>query len=209
MAKLRSNRNKLYDLSKEEFDKIKKDIENNNTYKSFLEYAKSKNSDDNILINKDTKLIIVGSITPSKGRDFYYTSDDNKMYEILDNNLKGTDLKNNKNNKDYLINTLKDNHIAFIDVFSEVIRIKDSSSDEHIYFGVIEKDLSKYFAKAPNAAVVSNSRLVKSLLISRNIKSDYHTIFSWKNNKNYIDQKIKDDWNDYLEKWRSKYGIKY
>ena len=104
------------------------------TYKSF-------NSDYH-LINEDTKVIIVGTITSPQGRgtnkDFYYLSPYNPMYRILDAyfnsiNKPSSFVRNKKaGNITAIIEELKEKKIAFIDVVKTCSNPKNSSLDDDL-----------------------------------------------------------------------------
>lgn len=114
-------------VSKEEFDKLV--VEKN------CKKVQSKNGKFNLLTDK-TKLLIVGTITPPGGNDFYYTSTHNKIFGYIDQAL-GTHLREKKimlrndnipDEKKKIINEivkeLDEVGIAFIDVVKEAIRKK-------------------------------------------------------------------------------------
>ena len=94
------------------------------------------------LLTPNTKVIIVGTITPPKGRlvgsGFYYMSDKNRMYDILDAYYKITgkpsSFKKNKKagNIPALIEELKDKGLAFIDVIESCNNPKESYKDDDL-----------------------------------------------------------------------------
>lgn len=132
------------DLPKEAFEHVLDDLDNSSTMKQFYERGDSYNDHKLSPISSlATKLVIVGTITPENNHGYYYTSDKNDMYQILDNNfgtnmheLKDEPLTNGK--ADGIIDILYDYGLGFIDVFSMVIRKKNSASDDDIIFGTLD-----------------------------------------------------------------------
>lgn len=128
-------------VSKEEFDEL--EVEEN------YEKVESMNGKYNLLID-NTKLLIVGTITPPNGAGFYYTSKYNRIFGYIDQAL-GTQLKEkkimliNENNSDEkkkiineIVEELDEVGIAFIDVVKEAIRKKESSLDTDIKHVVLD-----------------------------------------------------------------------
>ena len=67
-------RNKI--VNEEEMDKIKEELEKTDILKKKLVIDESLNSDENLITyDENTELLIVGTITPSKGK-FYYCNPD-------------------------------------------------------------------------------------------------------------------------------------
>lgn len=133
-------------VSKEEFDKLV--VEKN------YERVQSMNGKFNLLTDK-TKLLIVGTITPPGGNDFYYTSTHNKIFGYIDQAL-GTHLREKKimlrndnipDEKKEIINEIVEEldkvGIAFIDVVKEAIRKKDSPLDTDIKHVVLDYEAFK------------------------------------------------------------------
>lgn len=111
---------------------------------------------------QETKLVIVGTITPWNGKNlgYFYTSGRNKVYRILDDffNLSGTqdsfvNLKkklkatNNNSKKADIVNLVKENlknrKIAFVDVIKTAIREKNNSNDDKIILYSLDLDTFK------------------------------------------------------------------
>lgn len=114
--------------------------------------------------NQDTKLVIVGTITPPlcKADRYFYTSPNNKVYKIIDNYF-GIECSSGKSlvkmkkklsdcctnyEKTKCIedikNILNEHKIAFIDVIDSVIRFKNSSDDRDIVlFSFDQKSFNK------------------------------------------------------------------
>ena len=90
------------------------------------------------LVNKPTKIIIVGTITSPQGRglnkDFYYMSPYNPMYRILDAYFKTSNFVKYKKegNIPLLIEELKQKGVAFIDVIGSCSNPKNSSLDDDL-----------------------------------------------------------------------------
>ena len=176
-----------YLLTIEELDNHIKELKEEQKLGKHLDLAEaSSHNDDETAIDKDTRLIIVGSITPPKGEDYYYTSKENNLYGFIDEYLNVDIFEKNKANKDELINELRDHHIGFIDVFKKVIRVKDSASDNDILLGTLDYKNFKERLEIPNdVLVVPNTKLANDLLeiivkqenININGKIKYQSLF--------------------------------
>lgn len=104
-----------------------------------------KNNTNNV--NK-IKVIIVGTITPpnkntsNHANGYFYTSERNKMYELLDNHFKNSNfkclkdklVKNPGNQKiiDSIMRELTNHQIAFLDVVKDVKSIPTSAADDKL-----------------------------------------------------------------------------
>ncbi len=99
------------------------------------------NNDQNH-VPPDTKIIIVGTITPAAGMGYYYTAPRNRIYGYIDAAF-GTDLvvkkdelTHNQGNSVSIINAIKGrlatHKIAFLDVMKFAIRVTGSSADSDI-----------------------------------------------------------------------------
>lgn len=121
-------------------------------------------------ITPETRLVIVGTITPTAGttNGYFYTAPRNRIYGYIDQAI-ATNLKERKKelqsaeNKGEIvadiIKVLKENRIAFLDVIKYVIRTKGSSSDDDIKYYCLDVDS---FKKIPDSAcVICNSRLAE------------------------------------------------
>ena len=87
------NRSGPLDLPKEVFEHVLDDLDNSSIMKQFYERGDSYNDYKLSPIScLTTKLVIVGTITPENNHGYYYTSDKNDMYQILDNLLNLDDL---------------------------------------------------------------------------------------------------------------------
>ena len=151
-------------VSLEEFNKI--------TLQSNLEKAESCNF--NHCVTPETKLIIVGTITPPAGAGYFYSAPRNKIYGYLDECFSDTSLKelkkqlhSNPENKTQIIDEIKKQltakKIAFLDVIKYAIRKKDSPADNDIAFCTLDEDVFKI---STNATIICNSRLAEECFCS-------------------------------------------
>lgn len=156
----------LKKLTEIEFENIK----NNINYSDGFECVESCNQKN--CVTEQTKLIIVGTITPPEGAGYFYTAPRNKIYGYIDQALDNTNLKglkkellNSPNNVD-IINKIKDtlieNKIAFLDVIKFAIRREDSPYDNDIKYYTIDKNC---FAKNKNAVYICNSKLAQKCFL--------------------------------------------
>lgn len=142
-------------------------------------------------VTSETKLIIVGTITPSKGKEngYFYTAPRNLVYGYIDDAL-GTNLKKKKellkiiedkaNVIFQIVEELKENKIAFLDIMKKAIRKKDSYKDTDILFYSL--DIESFRNVPENVYFICNSKLAKEGLeeickeLNRNIVEgiNYH-----------------------------------
>ena len=135
-----------YSLPKESLDEIFERCFNKKLCDFEQLFEKRISNNFQSTLNSKTKIIIIGTITPKCGL-YFYISSQTKMYNIIDR-YRGTnlcELRENINNKINLADnlpklktTLEANHIAFLDVFSEVIRERGSTKDYDILFGTLD-----------------------------------------------------------------------
>ena len=135
------------------------------TYKSF--------NNDYHLINEDTKVIIVGTITSPQGRgtnkDFYYMSPYNPMYRIIDAYFNSIGkpsnfIKNKKaGNIPAIIKELKEKHIAFLDVIESCANPKNSSLDDDLED--IKLDYESFKGINENIVLLTNSKNAYNALL--------------------------------------------
>lgn len=121
------------------------------------------------LINENTKIIVVGTITP-KEIPFYYCS--SNIYKYIDDALeinefvaiKKSILNNSKREKiQDMINLLNKYNIAFVDVFEKVIRTNNNShEDKDIIYATIEYNHFKPI-KNTKALILCNSHLAEDV----------------------------------------------
>lgn len=167
--------------------------------------------------DENTKIIIVGTLTPKKGRDngYFYSSPTNRMLEILDTYF----LSKNKQSKllaiknkliqnpqdksiiEELKKELTKNNLAFLDVVKTAIASSTTASDDEI----IEFDLDyETFAKLKNQNVVYicnslNAEYALNIIAKNNnqdMKIDYAPQI-WRRTK----QIIQNRWNEVLNKY--------
>ena len=152
------------------------------------------------LVNDNTKLIIVGTITSPQGRgvnkDFYYMSPYNPMYRILDKyfesiNKPSSFVKYKKEgNIPAIIEELNDKGITFIDVIKSCNNPKNSSLDDDLEDILLDYDAFK--------------GIDKSIVMLANSKNAYGALLKIKEH-NHLENEIKyvygfrfykqDDWN--------------
>lgn len=126
-------------------------------------------------ITADTKIIIVGTITPPKGTNcgYFYTAPRNNIYGYIDA-ARGTNLKELKNKlnggnltdlqKAQIVgkikNVLREQRIAFLDIMDKAIRKKSSYRDSDIVAYFLDKSM---FQNIPRGAkIICNSRLAEA-----------------------------------------------
>lgn len=114
------------------------------------------------LVNKTTKVIIVGTITSPQGRgsnkDFYYMSPYNPMYRIIDTYFGSSNLVSNKKagNISAIIDELQEKGIAFLDVIESCSNPKNSSLDDDLEDIKLDYDAFKYIDE--NIIMIANSK---------------------------------------------------
>ena len=133
---------------------------------------KSFNSDYR-LVRKDTKVIIVGTITSPQGRGinkgFYYMSPYNPMYRIIDFYFnavgKSSNLVKNKKagNIPAIIEELKEKHIAFLDVVESCSNPNNSSLDDDL--GDIKLDYEAFKGINEDVVMLANSKNAYNALL--------------------------------------------
>lgn len=187
----------------------KQGIDKNNIPPNY-EYFESFNS--NNAVDDNTKVIIVGTLTPYKGRNngYFYSAKGNPVYEILDNyficNI-FVELKNQlisrpkdtvKINK--IKQELRNHNIAFLDVIKEAISPIDTSADNAIKELILDYDAFKNIKN--DVVFICNSRAAEYAL---NIIKDKNNL---SNTTEYVPQysrRISKDekqrqWNEKLKK---------
>jgi len=132
-----------------------------------LEFVESCNY--NHCVTNETKLIIVGTITPPAGAGYFYSSPKNKIYGYLDESFLDTNLKQLKaklhsfpEKRNETISQIKqqllNKKVAFLDVIKYAIRKKGSSADNDIKYCTLDEEVFKI---NPNATYICNSRLAE------------------------------------------------
>ena len=149
-------------------------------------------------LNKDAKLVIVGTITPPNTK-YFYCSYYNRIYGYIDealqlsgskdslkmlklglsevNNKKiAIDLLNDTNIKsrvDKIKSILKANKIAFLDTMSRVIRKRNSPYDKDILYYSVDYANLEQLKKLKNVTVITNSKLASDLCKEAGINFTY------------------------------------
>ncbi|MCI6988092.1 MAG: hypothetical protein MR902_00750 [Campylobacter sp.] len=119
-------------------------------------YEKVSSFNGENVFDSDTKLLIVGTLTPPNAV-YFYASKQNLVYGLIDDAL-STDLNKHKNDKDKIKQILKQNKIAFIDVIKNAVRLKYSSSDDDIIAATLDYDSFKCLQNT-HPTVIVNSKL--------------------------------------------------
>ena len=148
-------------------------------------------------LHNDTKLVIIGTITP-KGFDYFYCAQRNKIFgyivESIGSNLKelrqkiNATAETNKTARQNIVDDIKQvlitNKIAFIDIMKYVIRYKtkvNSHDDKAIeYYSIDDKTLGII---KNSGIIICNNRLSQSI-VAKKFKVDVCNI-------NYIPQRGK------------------
>ena len=149
--------------------KLKNIVDSLNDY----EYAESFNLETTL--EDDTKLLIVGTLTPPEGRNkYFYSTNCNKIYGLIDRALnnggKLEELKdkfyccssNKKEVREEIKEYLIENKIAFLDVIKKAIRNKYSSDDEEIIVSELDYDAFKDLKNVKK--IIVNSRAAEDAL---------------------------------------------
>ena len=147
---------------------IKENQIKNIEFEDGFEFVESCNY--NHCVTPQTKLVIVGTITPPAGAGYFYSAPRNKIYGYLDECFFDTNLKelkkklhadpeNRKEIIDEIKNQLVSKKVAFLDVIKYAIRKKDSPADNDIKFCSLDENVFKI---NPNAIYICNSRLAEN-----------------------------------------------
>lgn len=139
-------------------------------------------------INSETKFLIVGTIPPHRfcnkelingDIDWFYGSKDNSFWEIISSvfDVELNDLDSIEKRKEFSEN----NKIGFIDLFHQIYRHKESSSDSDI-IPISFKDIFKYIENTNIDSILFTSEYVEKL--STSLLSD---------KKNYVNRDSKKD----------------
>lgn len=144
----------------------------------------------NNAIDENTKVIIVGTLTPYKGRQsgYFYSAPSNPTYGILDSyfgcnvfsKLKGglIEIPKDKTLIDNIKKELKNHHIAFLDVVKEAISPKTSPADDDIHSLILDYDSFKNINK--DIVFICNSRAAEYALckIQKNNKTTNKSLYA-------------------------------
>ena len=123
-------------------------------------------------INSETKFLIVGTIPPHRfcnkelingDIDWFYGSKDNSFWEIISSvfDVELNDLDSIEKRKEFSEN----NKIGFIDLFHQIYRHKESSSDSDI-IPISFKDIFKYIENTNIDSILFTSEYVHNLSTS-------------------------------------------
>ena len=172
--------------------------------KNVYECVSSFNSQHCVMA--ETKIIIVGTITPPKGTNggYFYTAPRNNIYGYIDA-ARGTNLKELKNKlngsdltdlqKTQIVGEIKDvlreQQIAFLDIMDKAIRKKGSYKDSDIAAYTLDNST---FQNIPQGAkIICNSRLAEAGFkqIASELDIDLTSVYCPQRNP-YI--KIKEKW---------------
>ena len=142
---------------------------------NFKDYEDVESFNQETTLDDDTKLLIVGTLTPPEGKDkYFYSSEDNKIYGYIDEALSlcnDYSLKNLRDSfyhdgsnkdaiKEEIMNHLKENNIAFLDVIKYAKRKKDSPGDKDII--VAELDYGAFKDLKNVKTIIVNSRAAEN-----------------------------------------------
>ena len=160
---------------------------------------KSFNS-DYCLVRKDTRLIIVGTITSPQGRgfnkDFYYMSPYNQMYRIIDAYFKSIDKSSNlvdskkRGDVSAIIEELKEKKIAVLDVIESCSNPKNSSLDDDLEDTKLDYEAFKGINE--NIVMLANSKNAYGALLKiaehNHLKNEIKYVYGFRFYK-------QEDWN--------------
>lgn len=148
------------------------------------------------LINDDTKVVIVGTITSPQGRgvnkSFYYMSPYNPMYRIIDAYFKSSNFVKYKKegNVSKIIEELKEKKIAFLDVVESCSNKKNSSLDDDLED--IKLDYDSFKDIDEHIVLIANSKNAYGALLKivekNHLKNEIKYVYGFRFYK-------QDDWN--------------
>lgn len=128
-------------------------------------YEIVESCNNNNCVTKNTKLIIVGTLTPPEGAGYFYTAPRNKIYGYIDQALGDTNLKEKKKqllqnpNNEKIIEDIKQQlikkQIAFLDIIKYAVRKKGSYLDTDIKYCTLDTNV---FKKNINTVFLCNSK---------------------------------------------------
>lgn len=154
------------------------------------------------LVNKTTKVIVVGTVTSPQGRgtdkDFYYMSPYNPMYRILDSYFRTTSFVKYKKegNIKAIINELNEKGIAFLDVIESCSNLKNSSLDNDLED--IKLDYEAFKDIKENVVMLANSKNAYNALLRiaehNNLKNKIEYVYGFRFYK-------QEDWNNAFKKY--------
>ena len=152
------------------------------------------------LVNKTTKVVIVGTITSPQGRgvkkDFYYMSPYNPMYRIIDAYFNSTNrvssfvINKKKGDIKAIIEELNEKGIAFIDVIKSCSNPKNSSLDNDLED--IELDYRAFTGINEDVPLIANSKNAYQALLRIKEKNSLNNGIKYVYGFRFYKQ---DDWN--------------
>ena len=149
-------------------------------------------------LNEETKLVIVGTITPPNTK-YFYCSYYNFIYGYIDEALKLSGSENSlkklkyglskvdnhririellspteiKSRVDKIKSILKTNKIAFLDTMDKVIRKRNSPYDKDILYYSVDYASLEQLKKLKNVTVIANSKLASALCNEAGVNFTY------------------------------------
>ena len=149
-------------------------------------------------LNEETKLVIVGTITPPDTK-YFYCSYYNFIYGYIDEALKLSGSENSlkklkyglsrvdndririellspteiKSRVDKIKSILKTNKIAFLDTMDKVIRRRNSPYDKDILYYSVDYENLKQLKNFKNVTVIANSKLACALCKEAGVNFTY------------------------------------
>ena len=140
------------------------------------------------LVDEETKVIIVGTVTSPQGRgankDFYYMSPYNPMYRIFDAYFKITSFVANKKAGDIpaIIEELKEKRIAFIDVVKSCNNPKNSSLDDDLED--VKLDYESFKGIDKSVVLLANSKNAYNALLKivehNNLQNEIRYVYGFR-----------------------------
>ena len=181
-------------LSKEELDSKFAKLNVGNKKEFSLDCSFNKET----TLNEETKLVIVGTITPPNTK-YFYCSYYNRIYGYIDDALQlsgpedslkmlklglsevnnrriAIDLLNDteiKSRVEKIKSILKVNKIAFLDTMSRVIRKRNSPYDKDILYYSVDYANLEQLKKLKNVTVIANSKLAGALCEEAGVNFTY------------------------------------
>ena len=153
------------------------------------------------LVNNNTKVIVVGTITSPQGRgtnkNFYYMSPYNPMYRIIDTYFSSIGEPSNfvinkkVGNITAIIDELNEKGIAFLDVIESCFNPKYSSLDNDLED--IKLDYESFKGINENIAMLANSKNAYNALLRIKEKNGFTNIVKYVYGFRFHKQ---DDWNN-------------
>ena len=189
-------------------------LRDNNKMSKFLNKIKNDNNGGSFrsfnsnyqLVDSNTKVIIVGTITSPQGRgtnkDFYYMSPYNPMYCIIDAYFSSVGKPSNfvsdkkTGNISAIIDELKEKRIAFLDVIESCSNPKSSSFDDDLED--IKLDYESFKGIDEKIVMLANSKNAYGALLKiaehNHLKNKIEYVYGFRFYK-------QEDWNNAFKKY--------